>query len=62
MFGKRKKCKVKKESLFIRVLNKLLKLKFLKLLELSIGFVKGFSVKIEFFENKNQNNKDKTND
>ena len=46
------KKKKKKEALFIKVLNRLLKLKFLKLLELSIGFVKGFSVKIEFFQDK----------
>lgn len=51
----------KKETLFIRILNRLLKLKFLKLLELSIGFVKGFVVKIEFFEDKTQNNKEKNN-
>lgn len=50
---KRRKCKKKKKgSLFIRILDRLLKLKFLKLLELSIGFVKGFAVKIEFFEDK----------
>lgn len=42
--------KPKKDTLFVRILDKLLKLKFLKLLELSIGFVKGFSVKIEFFQ------------
>ncbi len=45
--------KIKKEVLFIRVLNRLLKLDCLKLLELSIGFVKGFAVKIEFHEKKN---------
>ncbi len=49
---KEKQKKNKKESLFVRILDKLLKLKFLKLLELSIGFVKGFCVKIEFFEEK----------
>ena len=59
MFGKKKKRKVKKESLFIRILNRLLKLKLLKLLELSIGFVKGFAVKIEFFEDKIQNKDNK---
>lgn len=48
----KKSKKQKKGSLFIRVLNRLLKLDCLKLLELSIGFVKGFSVKIEFFEAK----------
>ena len=46
------KKKPKKDSLFVKVLNRLLKLKFLKLLELSIGFVKGFSVKVEFFPEK----------
>lgn len=49
---KSNKKKPKKEALFIRILNRLLKLKLLKLLELSIGFVKGFSVKIEFFQEK----------
>ena len=44
----------KKEALFVKILNKLLKLDCLKLLELSIGFVKGFAVKIEFFEKKNK--------
>jgi len=47
-----KKKKIKRENLFVRILNKLLKLKYLKLLELSIGFVKGFAVKLEFFEEK----------
>lgn len=47
--------KNKKQSLFFKTLNKLLKLPLLKLLELSIGFVKGFSVKIEFFEDKEEN-------
>ncbi len=51
----KKKTKQKKQALFIRVLNRLLKLDYLKLLELSIGFVKGFSVKIEFFEEKGKN-------
>ena len=46
--------KNKKEGLFVRILDRLLKLKLLKLLELSIGFVKGFSVKLEFFEEKNK--------
>lgn len=49
------KTKQKKQPLFIRILNRLLKLNYLKLLELSIGFVKGFSVKIEFFEEKGKN-------
>jgi len=43
-----------KKSFFSKTLNKLLKLPLLKLLELSIGWVKGFSVKIEFFERKNE--------
>ena len=43
---------IKKDALFVRLLNRLLKLDCLKLLELSIGFVKGFAVKIEFFEKK----------
>lgn len=51
---KKKSQKPKKEALFVRVLNRLLKLDCLKLLELSIGFVKGFAVKIEFFEDKTQ--------
>ena len=46
----KKKLKLKKEALFVKILNRLLKLDCLKLLELSIGFVKGFAVKIEFFE------------
>lgn len=49
---KPKKKKNKKQSLFVKILDRLLKLKFLKLLELSIGFIKGFSVKIEFFQEK----------
>ena len=38
--------KNKKESLFVKILNRTLKLPYLKLLELSIGFVKGFAIKI----------------
>jgi hypothetical protein len=53
---KKSKKKNKKDPLFVRILNRLLKLKFLKLLELSIGFVKGFAVKIEFFEDKGEQN------
>jgi len=45
-----KKETTKKESLFLKVLNRLLKLKFLKVLDLSLGLVKGFSVRLEFFE------------
>ncbi len=51
-----KKKSAKKEALFVRVLNRLLKLDCLKLLQLSIGFVKGFDVKIEFFEKKDKQN------
>lgn len=48
--SKKKIKKRKKDALFVRILNRLLKLDCLKLLELSIGFVKGFAVKIEFFQ------------
>jgi len=43
----------KKESLFFRLFNRILKLKHLRLFELAIGFVKGFSVKVEFFKEHN---------
>ena len=46
------KKKNKKELLFIRILNKVLKLANLKIFELNIGFVKGFGIKIEFFKSK----------
>jgi len=46
--------KTKKENLFMRLFNRILKLSYLKAFELAIGFVKGFSVKIEFFEKKNK--------
>lgn len=49
---KKVKPKNKKELLFIRILNKVLKLANLKIFELAIGFVKGFSIKIEFFKKK----------
>lgn len=55
MFNKKK---IKKPHIFFRTLDRLLKLKLLKLLELSIGFVKGFSVKIEFFQDKDKNEKE----
>ena len=55
--SKKKTKKPKKNALFMRILNRLLKLDCLKLLELSIGFVKGFAVKIEFFEKKNKGDK-----
>lgn len=60
MLGKkRKRRRAKKANIFVRILDKLLKLKLLKILELSIGFVKGFAVKIEFFEDKNKPTEDK---
>ena len=46
------KKKNKKELLFIKILNRILKLANLKIFELAIGFVKGFSIKIEFFKKK----------
>ena len=46
--------KTKKESLFFRVLNRVLKLSYLKLFEFSVGFVKGISFKVEFFETKSE--------
>ena len=53
MFGRKKKRrKPKKANIFVRTLDKLLKLSYLKIIELSIGFVKGFHVKVEFFEHK----------
>ncbi len=42
--------KHKKEGLFNRMLDKLIKLPDLKSLDLNIGFLKGFQVKIELFE------------
>jgi hypothetical protein len=42
----------KKEGMFNNLLNKLIKLPHLKILELSISFLKGFQVKIELFETK----------
>lgn len=42
--------KNKKETLFMGLFNRILKLDSLKLFELSIGFVKGFGVKVEFFK------------
>ena len=47
-----KKEKNKKELLFIKILNRILKLNNLKIFELAIGFVKGFSIKLEFFKQK----------
>ena len=44
----------KNEGFFLKLFNRILKLKCLKMFELAIGFVKGFSVKIEFFESKNK--------
>ena len=56
LLRKPKKKKTKKEALFVRILNRLLKLDCLKLLDLSIGFVKGFAVRVEFFEKKDNKN------
>ena len=55
MFGRKKKHKNKNENLFMRILNKILKLSYLKMFELVIGFVKGFCIKVEFFESKGEN-------
>lgn len=44
--------KEKKEGLFNRLLDKLIKLPNLKILDLSVSFLKGFQVKIELFEDK----------
>ncbi len=49
----------KKEALFVKILNTLLKLECLKLLDLSIGFVKGFAVRVEFFEHKKEHDEKK---
>lgn len=45
----------KKEGFFLKLFNRILKLKYLKMFELAIGFVKGFSVKVEFFPKKENN-------
>ena len=51
-----KKTKQQKQaSLFVRTLNRLLKLPLLRSLSLSLGWVKGFSVGVEFFEDKRRN-------
>lgn len=42
----------KKQGVFNSILNKLIILPNLKLLNLSISFLKGFDVKVEFFEEK----------
>ncbi len=47
----------KKEGFFLKLFNRILKLKYLKMFELAIGFVKGFSVKVEFFQKKEDNAK-----
>lgn len=49
-----KNSKEKKEGLFNRLLNRLIKLPHLKILDLSISFLKGFQVKIELFEEKDK--------
>lgn len=46
--------KSKKENLFIRLINKILGLKDLKLFELALGWVRGMSIKIEFFPKKEE--------
>lgn len=42
----------KKHGMFTSILDSLIVLPNLKLLNLSISFLKGFEVKIEFFENR----------
>lgn len=56
MFKKKKVKKPRKEFFLVRILNKVLKLDYLKMLDISVGFVKGFSVKLEFFEKKEPKN------
>jgi len=46
------KNKKSRESIFFRVLNSVLKLENLKLFEFSISFLKGFNIKLEFYEKK----------
>lgn len=46
----------KNEGFFLKLFNRILKLKSLKMFEVAIGFIKGFSVKVEFFENKENKN------
>lgn len=48
----KKNQKPQKEKLFIRLINKIIGLKDLKLFELALGWVKGMSIKIEFFPKK----------
>ena len=48
------KKKKNKESIFFKVLNSVLKLENLKLFEFSISFLKGFNIKLEFFEKKKE--------
>lgn len=43
------------EHLGWSLMERILKLKNLKLFEISISWLKGFSVKVEFFERKNEN-------
>ena len=49
-----KKKRNKRESIFFRVLNSVLKLENLKLFEFSISFLKGFNIKLEFYEKKKE--------
>ena len=47
-----KKKQNKKENLFMRLFNRILKLPYLRRFKLGIGWVKGFDVEVEFFEKK----------
>ena len=57
--GIKMKKKAKKENLFLRLFNRILKLKHLRLFELAIGWVRGFSVKVEFFKEKDNDKESK---
>lgn len=46
--------KKKKEGLVTRTLNRILRLKHLKLFELGVSFLKGFNLKVEFFEKRKE--------
>lgn len=49
-----KKKQPRKEGLFLKLINKVLKLEHLKMFEIALGWVKGMSLKIEFFEMKRE--------
>ena len=51
---KMKNKKNKKENLFLRLFNRILKLPYLRKFKLGIGWVKGFDVEVEFFEKKTE--------